>query len=120
MRPVPNRRLEKLRRPDLEMRYAGATCEGTADGIFVMEPLRMIASSGDGWEHVSVSVADRCPTWDEMCLVKDLFWGSEECVMQLHPPRADYISCHPYTLHLWKPLEGTIPRPPNWMVGPKK
>ena len=27
----------------------------------------VIASDGAGWEHVSVSRRDRCPTWDEMC-----------------------------------------------------
>ncbi|MCX8016968.1 MAG: hypothetical protein N2690_03550, partial [Rhodocyclaceae bacterium] len=33
-------------------------------------PLRVIASHEDGWEHVSVSRPDRCPTWEEMCRVK--------------------------------------------------
>lgn len=28
-----------------------------------------------GWEHVSVSIENkRCPSWPEMCVVKDLFW----------------------------------------------
>jgi hypothetical protein len=40
-----------------------------------------IASDGGGWEHVSVSRTDRCPTWDEMCKVKDMFWSAEDCVV---------------------------------------
>jgi hypothetical protein len=81
-----------------------------------------IASDGGGWEHVSVSVREngkpRTPTWSEMCSIKNLFWDEEDCVMQLHPPRSDYVNCHPNTLHLWRPVDGEIPRPPSIMVGP--
>ena len=35
--------------------------------------LRVLFSDGLGWDHVSVSLADRCPTWAEMCFIKDLF-----------------------------------------------
>jgi hypothetical protein len=53
-----------------------------------------------------------------MCFVKDLFWDDEECVMQLHPPKSDYVNCHPNCLHLWKPVGQDIPRPPSELVGP--
>lgn len=79
--------------------------------------LRIIASEGEGWEHVSVSTAVRCPTWDEMCYVKNLFWDDEDCVVQYHPPKADYINNHPHCLHLWRPTEVEIPRPPSILVG---
>lgn len=84
--------------------------------------LLVIASDGEGWEHVSVSVYGkaRCPTWEEMCWVKDQFWGEEELVVQYHPPRSDYVNNHPFTLHLWKPIGVEIPAPPAWMVGVKK
>ena len=80
-------------------------------------PLRVIASSGAGWEHVSVSRKNRCPNWPEMDQIKRLFFRDEECVMQLHVPAADHISDHPNCLHLWKPQDCEIPRPPGWMVG---
>jgi hypothetical protein len=84
--------------------------------------LRIIASSGDEeldihWEHVSVSLSTRCPNWTEMCYVKDLFWDDEETVMQLHPPKSQYVNNHPYCLHLWRPLRVTIPTPPQITVG---
>lgn len=79
--------------------------------------LRVIASDQMGWEHVSVSRADRCPSWEEMCQVKALFWSDEDCVMQLHPPKADWISNVEYCLHLWRPVGVEIPRPPSLMVG---
>jgi len=81
--------------------------------------LRIQASDGMGWEHVSVSTATRCPTWEEMCLVKRLFWDTEDCVMQLHPPQSQYVNNHPYCLHLWRPIGVTIPMPPSIMVGIK-
>ena len=91
--------------------------------FFILGPrgavLRLLSSGPDktyGWEHVSVSLDDRCPEWDEMCFVKELFWEDEECVMQLHPPKSDYVNRHPYVLHLWRPLDGKIPRPKRIQV----
>ena len=65
-------------------------------------PLKVIASDGDGWEHVSVSLHNRCPTWDEMCLIKKLFWDDNDFVIQIHPPKTHYMNTHPYCLHLWR------------------
>lgn len=79
--------------------------------------MRFIASWGGGWEHVSVSGARSCPPWEAMCFVKDLFWKPEEEVMQLHPPKSQYINNHPYCLHLWRPIAAVIPLPPKIMVG---
>lgn len=83
----------------------------------------VVASNGGGWEHVSVSPRNRkrqsCPTWDEMCAIKDMFFLPEECVVQYHPPKSDYVNCHPYCLHLWKPTGVAMPRPPAIYVGVK-
>lgn len=80
------------------------------------KPCRVIASAGEGWEHVSVSRPHRCPTWAEMEHVKRMFWRDDEAAMQLHVPAADHISLHTYCLHLWRPADGYIPRPPTWMI----
>jgi len=78
----------------------------------------VIASDGGGWEHVSISHRAKCPSWEVMCRVKEIFFGDEECVMQLHPPKADWVNNHKYCLHLWKPINGeVIPRPPAIFVG---
>lgn len=82
--------------------------------------LNVVASCGAGWEHVSVSTHYRTPTWDEMCFIKDIFWDSDDCVVQYHPRKADYINEHPYCLHLWRPIGKKIITPPTWMVGFKK
>lgn len=82
--------------------------------------LRVLASDGEGWEHVSVSTPSRCPTWLEMCFIKSLFWDDEDGVMQVHPPKSQWISNHPYCLHIWRPIDQEIPKPPSWMVGFKE
>lgn len=76
----------------------------------------VIASDAFRWEHVSVSREDRCPTWPEMCAIKDLFWDIEDCVMQLHPPKTSYVDNHKYCLHLWRPKDKTIPIPDILLV----
>jgi hypothetical protein len=86
-------------------------------------PLKFIASdgsdlvAGERWEHVSVSLPHRCPTWEEMCFVKSLFWDDEDPVMQLHPPRSTWVNNHQFCLHMWRPVDAAVPLPPEWMVG---
>lgn len=81
------------------------------------QPMRVIASAGDGWDHVSVSRQTRCPNWQEMEHVKRLFFRDDETAMQLHVPPSDHINNHPFCLHLWRPQNVEIPRPPSFMVG---
>ena len=80
----------------------------------------VIFSNGGGWEHVSVSFNHRCPTWEEMCEIKNMFFHPHEVVVQYHPAESEYVNTHPYCLHLWRPLEQDMPTPPAWMVGVKK
>jgi len=101
-------------------------CNGDDDnGLFRIRSeegggmMLIIASVGEGWEHVSVSLKDRCPTWGEMEQVAKLFFGDWETAMQLHVPSSDHINCHKYCLHWWRPVHANIPRPPAHMVGPK-
>lgn len=124
--------LESRRLDDVERKLYGHRGD-QSNGVFLLKApggrvtasgasgvrLYCIASSGMGWEHVSVSVpkAHRCPTWEEMAFVKDQFWSSDECVVQFHPPEDLYVNTHPYTLHLWRPLEAEIPVPPRILVG---
>lgn len=83
-------------------------------------PLSIIASREvGGWDHVSISRPDRCPTWEEMDAVKRLFFHPNEVAMQLHPAESEHISNHPTCLHIWRPCKGEIPLPPSAMVGLK-
>lgn len=106
------------------------SCAGDLFGAFYLKIAKVhiivIASNGSEeipWEHVSLRARDykgeRTPTWAEMCYVKDLFWDEEECVIQYHPPRSEYVNNHAFVLHLWKPIGIEIPMPPSIAVGIK-
>jgi hypothetical protein len=90
-------------------------------GKTLRDALFVIASDGMGWEHVSVSKKYECPTWAEMCKIKELFWDdAEDWAVQYHPPMSRYVNNHPYCLHLWRPTDcGEMPFPPDILVGIK-
>jgi len=85
-------------------------------GFFVIYGLRIIASTGAGWDHVSVSLPDRCPTWSEMKGVRELFFEADETVVQIFPPADRYINFHPYCLHLWRKQDFEMPLPPKELI----
>ncbi len=87
------------------------------NGLFIMGPLRFIVSDGIGWEHVSVSRQNKVPTWNDMVVAKNLFWGDEDTVIQYHPPKSQYVNICEFCLHLWRPVGVSIPLPPKFMVG---
>lgn len=126
--------MKRLDRPEIERwrsrdpaveRYYGEFGDDKA-GVFVCRvrtgprrrraTLTVIASSGGGWDHVSVSTPRRTPTWAEMEAVKRLFFRPDETAVQLHVPPAQHISRHPHCLHIWRPHGVAIPLPPAWMV----
>jgi hypothetical protein len=86
-------------------------------GAFWWGELKILASTGGDWDHVSVSCKDRVPTWDEMQQVHRAFFKDDEVAMQLHLPPSDHINVHPFVLHLWRPRRGQkIPLPPKEFV----
>lgn len=89
-------------------------------GVFVMyrgaTQLRVIASANEGWDHLSVSTAARCPTWLEMDYIKRRFFQPNEVAMQLHVTPADHINVNDYVLHIWRPHHAAIPLPPKEFV----
>lgn len=76
--------------------------------------------SPTGWEHCSVHMqtvhGEIAPSWNEMSRVRDLFWGEDEVIMQLHVAGVNHIDINKHVLHLWKPLNQTIPLPPKELV----
>lgn len=71
--------------------------------------LRVLAAEEpEGWEHVSVSIGDEgpCPTWEAMCLIKDMFFMPEDLCIQYHPRKSQYVNIHNSCLHIWRPPSG--------------
>lgn len=121
--------LDKYRDRLKEIKCYGYSSEYQANaGIFniptkgVRKGLHVIASSGsmtgsEGWDHVSISLPTRCPDWNEMCMIKDLFFYPDEVCFQLHPAESDNISNHRFCLHIWHNKSKPVPLPPSTMVG---
>jgi len=115
---------QMYRTPDNERALGGAfLVPFKRPGKLKTELMRVLASSGKdmpepyGFDHVSVSLSDRCPTWEEMDFVKRLFFKDDEIAYQLHMPPSANISNHAYCLHIWRPVKAQIPLPPADTVG---
>lgn len=93
------------------------------NGAFIIRHLSahltVIISDEALWDHVSVSLPSRTPTWGEMNFIKGMFFDNEETVIQFHPPRSQYINNHAFCLHLWRDQSREIVLPPQFMVGIK-
>ena len=75
----------------------GTTDKEGNNGAFLFKldgkRITIIASDGLGWEHVSVSLdKKKCPNWNLMCKIKDIFWDEEDAVIQYHPRKQDYVN----------------------------
>lgn len=121
MRNEPNLRVENYRRVHPTL---GGSDGGANWGYFELGELRIVSSGNcdnnpesGGWEHVSVSCADRCPTWEEMDRVKKLFWRDDETVVQFHPREDVKINTHRFCLHLWKLATTEFVLPPRELIG---
>lgn len=76
----------------------------------------------NGMEHVSVSPynKNKIPTWEEMCMVKNMFFKKDEMAVQIHPTEDRYV--HGYrglnnVLHIWRPNDGNwekLNHPEEW------
>lgn len=91
------------------------------NGFFIfhtrnLSELRVIAANGGGWDHVSVSLILRTPTWEEMDAIHRRFFKDDEIAFQLHMPLVDHINIAQNCLHLWRPHKGRLPLPPKGYV----
>ena len=55
-----------------------------------------------GWlKHVSISRADRFPSWEEILEIKEQLFGDVDCMM-IMPKKEDYVNVHQFCFHVWK------------------
>lgn len=106
---------KRIRLKNLTLTEHGVTYLNGLTGRLRIRDDNLIIFSIDGnkWEHVSLSFQDRCPTWDEMCIVKDIFWRKDETVVQFHPKESSYVNLYPFCLHLWKKVNEEWELPDN-------
>lgn len=67
------------------------------------------------WEHISVAPKNqkRCPTWEEMAAIKDMFFEPEEEAVTFYPKRSKYVNLLEYCLHIWRPVDGNLLKLPD-------
>lgn len=74
------------------------------------------------WEHLSVTVyaakkggfpEPRIANPDEVEMLKKMFFHDFETAIEVHPKKSDYVNINPYTLHLWRRFDMTMPTPPK-------
>lgn len=75
-----------------------------------------IEADGRAWLHMSVSHAQRIPTWGELRVCKEQFLGDREAYSVM-PPRARYVNLHKNVLHLFALLDETASALPDFTGG---
>lgn len=123
MRNLNDLNVHRDRSPEVIKEFGSIGDEGCGR-FFFLSPIDravicVIAATGEGWDHVSVSRRNRVPNWYEMEYIKRIFFLPEEVAFEFHVAEKDHISNHPHCLHLWRPTDQEIPLPPSWMVGEK-
>ena len=56
------------------------------------------------WKHLSISLTHRYPTWDEILDARYTFFDENDDVVQILPPRSEYVNFHNNCFHLWSPV----------------
>lgn len=72
---------------------------------------QVIASNQAGWEHISISNEDRCPTFKEVVAIKEMFFNTGEIAFQIYPKKENYVNFHETCLHLWRPTNTNVSVP---------
>ena len=72
---------------------------GEVRAIVSRDPIRERGIIVMRW-HISVSCADRYPTWEEIKAARYVLVPDAVFMAQILPPRADYVNMHPNTFHL--------------------
>jgi hypothetical protein len=71
------------------------------DGLTVIASLDDTPNHGK-LLHVSMSYANKNPSWEDIRCVRDAFFSETIDTMMVLPKSADYVNLHPYTFHIWQ------------------
>jgi ribosomal protein L37E len=72
------------------------------------------------WRHLSISHRSRIPNYEEVKAARYCFFPAEAEVVQVFPPEAEFVNCHPFCLHLWWSKDRRlVPPQTQSAVGPK-
>lgn len=76
------------------------------DGIpFKFMGCVVIISKDAGLWHMSMSRKDRLPNYDEMKTARYQFFPDLDYMIQIFPPKQDFVNVYQFCLHLWEPKD---------------
>lgn len=101
-----------IEHPLKQMQLSPKTVPGQAvmhrsTGLRVLESTDTL-SDGKRYMHLSCSLPNRYPRWDELLVAKEYFLGDEEEMIQVLPRTSEYVNMHEYCFHLWWCYDGEI------------
>lgn len=75
-------------------------------GQFKFGRCRVIVSQDNGLWHLSISRKDRLPSYDELKYARYAYLPDVPYLVQIFPPKEDFVNVHQFCLHLWEPAAG--------------
>lgn len=111
--------IDEILKDDHVTKVIGKGIDGAMFNVRINYRLyNVIASNGGGWDHVSIDPINQghAPTWDVMCVLKDICFNDDETVIEYHPAKENYVNIAENCLHLWRPQQQAIPVPPKLFV----
>lgn len=98
--------------PSMVMMVKGASSEiqvfRSACGLVVLKSVDVTPRWGK-LKHISISRADRYPSWDEILEAKEFIFGDVDCMM-IMPKKENYVNVMKNCFHVWQTPEG-------WEIG---
>ena len=84
----------------------------TSEGTYKLNGCNVIVSKDAGLWHLSISRKNRLPSYDDLKEARYRFMPDIKpdikYVVQIFPPKQDFVNLHEYCLHLWEPKEPFI------------
>lgn len=81
--------------------FDAAAFHGPGGLLVIVSAAPEVHEDGRRWAHASASKKGQLPNWQELKVIKDLFFGPTRLVMQILPPQDEYVNVMPTCLHLW-------------------
>ena len=91
-----------IRRPEHDQRYARLITRSDDASVYMMNGCRIIVSRDNGLWHLSISCANRLPTYAELVTARYRLLADVPEMAMYFPPMDEFVNVHPYTLHLYE------------------
>ncbi|MDS6237441.1 DUF1827 family protein, partial [Clostridioides difficile] len=69
----------------------------------------VIYSVENGKEHLTISNEKRFPNWNEIKYVRYKLMKPNKTIVQILPPKEEYINLHENCFHLWEIEDNAVP-----------